>query len=82
MLTRRRGGCFDSKGRPRFYELMFGRGDRAFVAFDVLALGGRDLRELPPIEGIVAKRKLRREQKHCASADARARASDSQRSER
>jgi hypothetical protein len=29
--------CFDSDGRPRFYELMFGRGDPAFVVFDVLA---------------------------------------------
>jgi hypothetical protein len=36
--------CFDSEGKPRFYELMFGRGDPAFVAFDVLALEGRSLR--------------------------------------
>jgi bifunctional non-homologous end joining protein LigD len=42
--------CFDGKGRPRFYDLMFGRGDPAFVAFDVLALEGRDLRELALIE--------------------------------
>jgi len=38
--------CFDAEGRPRFYDLMFGRGDPAFVVFDVLALEGRDLREL------------------------------------
>jgi ATP-dependent DNA ligase len=30
--------CFDREGRPRFYELMFGRGDPTFVAFDVLVL--------------------------------------------
>ncbi len=38
--------CFDSEGRPRFYELMFGRGDPVFVVFDVLVLKGRDLRGL------------------------------------
>jgi bifunctional non-homologous end joining protein LigD len=37
--------CFDREGRPRFYDLMFRRGDPAFVAFDVLALEGQDLRE-------------------------------------
>jgi ATP-dependent DNA ligase len=42
--------CFDGEGRPRFYELMFGRGDPAFVAFDVLALEGRDIGELSLIE--------------------------------
>jgi ATP-dependent DNA ligase len=30
--------CFDREGRPRFYELMFGRGDPTFVAYDVLVL--------------------------------------------
>jgi bifunctional non-homologous end joining protein LigD len=42
--------CFDSEGRPRFYELMFGRGDPPFVVFDVLALEGQDLRDLALIE--------------------------------
>jgi ATP-dependent DNA ligase len=37
-------------GQPRFYELMFGRGDPAFVAFDILLLEGRDLRGLALIE--------------------------------
>jgi hypothetical protein len=31
--------CFDAEGRARFSELMFGRGDPAFVASDVLARG-------------------------------------------
>jgi bifunctional non-homologous end joining protein LigD len=30
--------CFDREGRPRFYDLMFGRGDPAFVVFDILVL--------------------------------------------
>jgi bifunctional non-homologous end joining protein LigD len=42
--------CFDREGRPRFYDLMFRRGDPAFVAFDVLSLAGRDLRERPLVE--------------------------------
>jgi bifunctional non-homologous end joining protein LigD len=37
--------CFDREGRPRFYDLMFRRGEPAFVAFDVLALEGKDLRD-------------------------------------
>jgi bifunctional non-homologous end joining protein LigD len=39
--------CLDREGRPRFYQLMFGRGDPVFVVFDILALEGRDLRERP-----------------------------------
>jgi len=42
--------CFDREGRPRFYELMFRRGEPAFVVFDVLALDGQDLRERPLID--------------------------------
>jgi bifunctional non-homologous end joining protein LigD len=42
--------CFDREGRPRFDDLMFGRGDAAFVAFDVLSLEDRDLRERPLVE--------------------------------
>jgi bifunctional non-homologous end joining protein LigD len=42
--------CFDAEGKPRFYELMFGRRDPAFLAFDVLALKGRDLRERTLVE--------------------------------
>jgi bifunctional non-homologous end joining protein LigD len=42
--------CFDAEGKPRFYELMFGRRDPAFVAFNVLALKGRALRERTLVE--------------------------------
>jgi ATP-dependent DNA ligase len=51
--------CFDSKGRLRFNELILrARGDPAFVAIDVLALDGRDLRELPLIERKKTSRRL------------------------
>jgi bifunctional non-homologous end joining protein LigD len=42
--------CLDATGRPRFGELLFRRGTPCFVAFDVLAVGRRDLRRLPLIE--------------------------------
>jgi bifunctional non-homologous end joining protein LigD len=47
----------DRHGRPQFRDLLFARGEPAFVAFDVLALNGRDLRALPLLE---RKRQLRR----------------------
>jgi hypothetical protein len=47
----------DGEGRPRFYDLMFGRGDPAFVVSAVLALEGRDVRRRALIEG---KKTLRR----------------------
>src|SRR4051812_25501173 len=39
--------CLDAKGRPQFNELLFHRGTPMFVAFDVLAIGRRDVRALP-----------------------------------
>ncbi|MET0153809.1 MAG: hypothetical protein ABW298_14525 [Candidatus Binatia bacterium] len=46
--------CFDAEGRLRFSELMFGRGDPAFVVLD----DGRDLRELGLIEPKQVLRRL------------------------
>jgi hypothetical protein len=40
----------DAEGRPRFYDLLRRRGQPVFYAFDCLALDGRDLRGLPPLE--------------------------------
>jgi bifunctional non-homologous end joining protein LigD len=39
--------CLDSSGRPQFNNLLFRRGDPVFAAFDVLVIGGRDLRNRP-----------------------------------
>jgi bifunctional non-homologous end joining protein LigD len=39
--------CLDGEGRPQFRELLFSRAAPSFVAFDLLALNGRDLRRLP-----------------------------------
>ena len=36
--------CVDSKGRPRFNDLLFHRGEPRFFAFDLLYLDGKDLR--------------------------------------
>lgn len=36
--------CVDSKGRPRFNDLLFRRGEPCFFAFDLLYLDGKDLR--------------------------------------
>ena len=35
------------EGRPQFYPLMMNRAPASYVAFDLLWLNGRDLRELP-----------------------------------
>jgi bifunctional non-homologous end joining protein LigD len=48
--------CLDAAGRPRFNDLLFSRGVPVFVAFDLLALDGRDLRRLPLLQ---RKRRLR-----------------------
>jgi bifunctional non-homologous end joining protein LigD len=40
----------DDSGRPIFLDLMRRRGPFAFVAFDVLALNGKDVRKLPLVE--------------------------------
>jgi bifunctional non-homologous end joining protein LigD len=36
--------CIDRKGRPRFNDLLFHRGEARFFAFDLLYLDGKDLR--------------------------------------
>jgi bifunctional non-homologous end joining protein LigD len=36
--------CLDKKGRPRFNDLLFHRGEPSFVAFDLLMIDGKDLR--------------------------------------
>ena len=36
----------DDNGRPQFYDLMRRRGPFSFVAFDVLAVNGKDVRRL------------------------------------
>jgi bifunctional non-homologous end joining protein LigD len=36
--------CVDRKGRPRFNDLLFHRGEARFFAFDLLYLDGKDLR--------------------------------------
>ena len=48
--------AIDNDGRINFWDLMRGQGTRAYAAFDVLWLNGRDLRDLP-----LAKRKRRLE---------------------
>ena len=42
--------CLDREGRPSLRELLKGRGLLSFGAFDLLALGGEDLRPLPLAE--------------------------------
>ena len=42
--------CLDATGKPQFYELMRRRSEPIFYAFDVLWLGGANLRSHPTIE--------------------------------
>jgi ATP-dependent DNA ligase len=42
--------CLDSSGKPRFYDVLYRRGDPVFIAFDILQLGNQNMRELPLIE--------------------------------
>jgi bifunctional non-homologous end joining protein LigD len=49
--------CLDEDGCSQFNQLLFRRGTPRFYAFDLLQLGGQDLRNLPLIE---RKRALRR----------------------
>jgi hypothetical protein len=44
----------DSEGRPIFIDLMRRRGPFVFVAFDCLALNGRDVRRLPLLESPIS----------------------------
>ena len=41
--------CLDPEGRPQFYDLLRRRVEPVFVAFDILALNGEDLRHEPLI---------------------------------
>jgi bifunctional non-homologous end joining protein LigD len=36
--------CLDRKGRPKFNDLLFRRGDPCFFAFDLLFMNGQDMR--------------------------------------
>ncbi len=42
--------CLDANGRSMFYDLLGGRGQQYFYAFDLLYLDGEDLRELELVE--------------------------------
>jgi bifunctional non-homologous end joining protein LigD len=42
--------CLDGDGRSHFNDLVYKRGDPYFLAFDLLWLNGRDLRDLPLTE--------------------------------
>jgi ATP-dependent DNA ligase len=48
----------DQSGRPIFIDLMKRRGPFAFVAFDVLAVNGRDVRKMALVERKKALRAL------------------------
>src|SRR5690242_3358590 len=50
--------CLDRAGRPDFNALLFRRGTPTFVAFDVLAVNGRDVRELPLLRRKVLLRRV------------------------
>ena len=39
--------ALDEDGRPRFNDLLFGRREPSYVAFDVLFVDGEDVRALP-----------------------------------
>lgn len=41
--------CLDAEGRPQFYDMLRRRSEPVFVAFDILALNGEDLRHEPLI---------------------------------
>jgi bifunctional non-homologous end joining protein LigD len=49
--------CLDKKGKPRFNDLLFHRGEPCFVAFDLLMTDGKDLRREKLTD---RKRELRR----------------------
>jgi hypothetical protein len=44
------GKCLDTMARPQITNLLRGRSDPVFVAFDILELENRDLRCLPLVE--------------------------------
>ena len=49
--------CLDGNGCSRFYDLLFRRDSRYFLAFDVLSIDGKDLRARPLVQ---RKRRLAR----------------------
>ena len=49
--------CLDANGCSQFYDLLFRRRSPCFMAFDVIAVNGKDLRGLPLVE---RKRRLAR----------------------
>ena len=59
--------CLDGDGRSNFHKLLFRREWPFFCAFDLLKVGGRDLRNLPLIERkIRLKRSCRTWRARCA----------------
>ena len=42
--------CIDHQGKPQFRDLLFHRGDPCFFAFDLLHIGGQDLRTHPLLD--------------------------------
>jgi hypothetical protein len=46
--------CLDSAGRSNFADLFYRRREPIFVAFDLLSVGGRDLRAHPPLHASVS----------------------------
>lgn len=50
--------CMDAQGRPRFYDLMFRRGEPRLALFDILWKDGEDLRTQPLIQRKKILRKL------------------------
>jgi bifunctional non-homologous end joining protein LigD len=50
--------CLDEEGKPQFNRLLRRRGEPVFVAFDLLWLNGRDLRDRPLLDRKAALRTL------------------------
>ena len=50
--------CVDKAGRPVFRDLLLGRRQCVFIAFDLLFMNGRDLRTLPLVERKALLKKL------------------------
>ena len=50
--------CLDEQGKPQVHTLLRRRGDPVFVAFDLLWLNGRDLRDQPLVDRKAALRAL------------------------
>jgi hypothetical protein len=45
--TQRLNRSLDQDGRPRFNDLLFGRGDPVYIVFDLLFYEREDIRSLP-----------------------------------